>query len=170
MSNVAASVTGLLPSEDNDGNEEEFEITGTGGTEEDMQFDEVIGKLEEILIDDEFQDKQDAFFREHCHEFTHDEENKFIYTEIHKKYEAEVETYIEDRLKEEIAGFDMEHFLKQMQERKDQVQEELMELLWSFTEFVHFKQLILDFKDARDRAADSPLKISKVQHRGFPPN
>jgi len=43
--------------------------------------------------------------------FENDEENKLVYTDIFKSYQETVESFIANRLAEEIEGFSMEKFL-----------------------------------------------------------
>ncbi len=47
------------------------------------------------------------------------------------------------RLAETIEGFDMSRFEALLQTRTDQMEEELMEMLLSFVDFMVFKELIL---------------------------
>lgn len=62
------------------------------------------------------------------------EENKLIYMDIFKKYNENIESFITlvsslevnlfmQRLTEECENFKMEHFLAQVEERKDQIDE-----------------------------------------------
>ena len=47
------------------------------------KFDEIIGCIEDIVIDQPFQELQESFLEKHYHNFDIDtEENKLIYTEI----------------------------------------------------------------------------------------
>eukprot|EP00667_Euglena_gracilis_P026300 EG_transcript_31508 len=79
----------------------------------------------------------------HCHHFKEDDENKFIYTDIHLKYVQEIERYIERTLREEIEGFDMATFASLLQSRKEEVTGDIWDLLVSFTDFLTFKELML---------------------------
>jgi ADP-ribosylation factor 2-binding protein len=52
--------------------------------------------LQEIVIEDEFEDMQNEFFTKYCNQFEEDEENKLIYMDIFKKYTNLTESYIEN--------------------------------------------------------------------------
>lgn len=45
-----------------------------------------------------------------------------------------------------VPGFTMAEFLKLLQERTEQIDEQILEILHSFTDFLIFKGLILDYK------------------------
>ena len=78
-------------------------------------FDDIIGAIEDIVVGDKFQELQTSILEKYHHHFevcnmfngflqsfTHiiqdSEENKLIYTEIHKFYTTEMETFIETEL------------------------------------------------------------------------
>jgi ADP-ribosylation factor 2-binding protein len=54
----------------------------------------IVGTLQEIIIDAEFEIFQKKFCNEYCMHFEATEENKLIYTDIFKKYHDTIETYI----------------------------------------------------------------------------
>ena len=91
--------------------DEEFTFTGNSHTAEDDKFDEVVGTLQEILIDPKFEKLQKQFFDKHCLQFEATEENKLVYTSIFKQYQNEIEKFITQRLSEEIADFNVETFM-----------------------------------------------------------
>jgi The ARF-like 2 binding protein BART len=49
-------------------------------------FDRIIGALQEVLLDESFSSKQQAFLNEHCSEFEDTEENQLSYTGIFTQY------------------------------------------------------------------------------------
>lgn len=55
-----------------------------------------VEKLQEIVIEEEFEDLQEKFFAKYCDEFEEKEENKLIYTKIFKEYTQITESYIEE--------------------------------------------------------------------------
>uniref|UniRef100_A0A8C9P5J2 ADP-ribosylation factor-like protein 2-binding protein n=1 Tax=Spermophilus dauricus TaxID=99837 RepID=A0A8C9P5J2_SPEDA len=71
------------------------------------EFDAVVGYLEDIILDDEFQLLQRNFMDKYYQEFEDTEENKLIYTPIFNEYISLVEKYIEEQLLERIPGFNM---------------------------------------------------------------
>lgn len=64
----------------------------------------------DILIEDEFEEKQNKLLEENCHHFEATEENKLIYMDIFKKYTELIETHLEQRLQEEVEEFNMDLF------------------------------------------------------------
>lgn len=63
---------------------------------DDFKFDTFIERLQEIVIEDEFENMQESFFTKYCNEFEDSEENKLIYMDIFKKYTKLTESYIEE--------------------------------------------------------------------------
>ena len=51
--------------------------------------DAVLEELASLVAGDAFRAQQIAFFEQYCGEFDDAEENKLVYTEIHKKYEEQ---------------------------------------------------------------------------------
>ena len=124
---------------------EDFTIEGKTNHEE-AYFDMIISHIQDIVFDCKFKEMQNNFFKEHCNEFEENEENKLIYTEVFQKYKQTIESYIEDKLKEVIKGFNMTDFLKLLGKKGEQVDDHLADTLLSFTDFTVFKQLILEHK------------------------
>ena len=51
--------------------------------------------MQEIVIEEEFENLRNDLFEKYCDIFEDTEENKLIYTEIFKEYIKKLETYIE---------------------------------------------------------------------------
>jgi len=66
---------------------------------------------------------------------------------------ALVEHHIQDELKRRIPGFSMEDFTKSLEHRQDQIGGDILEMLLSFTDFLAFKQMFLDYKAAKEGTA-----------------
>ena len=109
---------------------------------------------------------QKKFCHERCMEFECSEENKLIYTTIHKEYIDTVENYIEKRLKQEITDFDMEKFASEISSRKDEIDEQILDLFESFSDFSAFKEMML-FAKAHLVATTPKLKSSKAAKLGL---
>ena len=86
-------VNGRLSSTANEYDEDDFDPDdlGTDGEHEEIlaqdreynQFDEIIGCIEDIVIEQQFQDLQESFLERNFHHFDiGTEENKLIYMEI----------------------------------------------------------------------------------------
>ena len=76
-------------------------------------------------------------------QFEATEENKLVYTSIFKQYNDTIEAYITERLTNAIPDFSMERFIALLKDRKDEIDEPLMDLLLSFSEFESFKEMML---------------------------
>merc|ERR1712107_266433 len=118
----------------------EHSASGSGG-----DFDEVIGAIEDIVVDDRFQDIQHNLMEKYSHHFEDTEENKLIYTEIHQIYTTEIETYIETELSQRFTEFSMERFLHQLEENREVLDGDIFDLLYSLSDFLVFKELFVDY-------------------------
>merc|ERR1739848_777262 len=113
-------------------------------------FDKVIGALEEVVLDDKFSTAQQDFLDKYCEIFEDSEENKLEYTECFTAYESLGEILLVNGLKERLGDeFDMGRFLKKVKDNYDRLPYDLTDMLESFTDFLAFKQLMLDHKKMR---------------------
>jgi hypothetical protein len=69
-------------------------------------------------------------------------------------------------LTEQIQGFNMESFLEMVEKRKDEIDEQIMDLLLSFVDFESFKEMML-FSRAHLVATTPKLKSSKAAALGL---
>ncbi|XP_037028147.1 ADP-ribosylation factor-like protein 2-binding protein [Bradysia coprophila] len=128
-------------------NFEEIKNENGHGTE---YFNRVIGFVEDIVVSEDFQNMQRNFLEKHYQEFDDNEENKIIYTDIFKEYTALMEIYIIRNLNRQMNGsFQMEKFAQELQNMKPGLDGEIFELLFSLTDFLTFKDMILDFKASK---------------------
>uniref|UniRef100_A0A0X3P045 ADP-ribosylation factor-like protein 2-binding protein n=1 Tax=Schistocephalus solidus TaxID=70667 RepID=A0A0X3P045_SCHSO len=109
-------------------------------------FDVVVGHLEDIMISDEFQTIQDNFIKQHCELFEDIDENKLCYTEIHNKYVLTVESFLENELRKKLPDFSMKEFIAEVGNKNDALDGEVFEMLITFTDFMAFKELMIDYK------------------------
>jgi ADP-ribosylation factor 2-binding protein len=113
----------------------------------DRHFDEIVGALEEMLVDEEFTSFQSAYLGQHCHEFEDNDENKLSYTTIFDTYVERMEAYIENYLSTRVPGFDMASFLEECEARgEEQLGGDAFDVLTSMSDFGEFKQLMLSQK------------------------
>lgn len=96
--------------------EESFALSFSSAS--DAEFDAVVGCLEDIIMDAEFQLLQRSFMDKYYQEFEDTEENKLTYTPIFNEYISLVEKYIEEQLLERIPGFNMAAFTTTLQHHK----------------------------------------------------
>ena len=100
------------------------------------QFDEIVGCIEDIVIEKQFQDLQESFLEKHYHHFDiGTEENKLIYMElfqvsfitltvhltelwnivivfVFQEYTKMLEEFIEGELEQRVENFCMKDFIK----------------------------------------------------------
>ncbi|NXD79076.1 AR2BP protein, partial [Halcyon senegalensis] len=106
----------------------------------DAEFDAVVGYLEDIIMDDDFQLIQRTFMEKHYQEFDDSEENKLIYTSIFNEYISLVEKYIEEKLLDRIPGFNMTAFTMSLQQHKDEKKKNIFDMLLKKKNFLAFKE------------------------------
>ncbi|TMW58537.1 hypothetical protein Poli38472_010096 [Pythium oligandrum] len=126
--------------------EEEIFCDDAGGNTDESLFDEMIGVLQDILIDPAFVDLQTDFCLNNCEVFEDVTENKLVYTDIFQRYIALIESFIERRLMEKIENFSMDELTRQMQEHEDEIPLDVIDVLLSCSDFEEFKNLMLSFK------------------------
>ena len=133
----------------------EEEFSSNKSSARDTRFDEVVGHIEDIVVSDAFQQANDHFLDKYYTDFDDSEENKLIYTPIFNEYISTVEKLIERELHKRMPTFDMVSFMGELPSRKEEISEELYDMLLSFTDFLMFKELMLDHKAFREgRVAD----------------
>ncbi|XP_069037266.1 ADP-ribosylation factor-like protein 2-binding protein isoform X2 [Lepisosteus oculatus] len=141
--------------------EEEFAVSNS--SDADAAFDAVIGNIEDIIMEDEFQHLQRSFMEKYYLEFDDSEENKLSYTPIFNEYvglaclswhnEAKIdllEKYIEQQLVERIPGFSMTAFTTSLKQHKDEVSGDIFDMLLTFTDFLAFKEMFVDYRAERE--------------------
>eukprot|EP00912_Choanoflagellata_sp_UC4_P000064 UC4_evm4s44 len=125
------------------------------GTKEDGFFDECVGVIQDLLLDETFVSETESFMVGNCHHFDPDsEENKLIYTELFQKYTDIVENFIQQTLADKVKDFDMEVFLNLLPEREDQIDPEIMDLLVNMGDFSSFKEMMLDIGRAQNSSTN----------------
>eukprot|EP00076_Gallus_gallus_P044547 XP_025010085.1 ADP-ribosylation factor-like protein 2-binding protein [Gallus gallus] len=97
-------------------------------------------------MDDDFQSIQRTFMEKHYQEFDDSEENKLIYTSIFNEYISLIEKYIEEKLLDRIPGFNMTAFTMSLQQHKDEMAGDIFDMLLTFTDFLAFKEMFLDYR------------------------
>ncbi|NP_001086325.1 ADP-ribosylation factor-like protein 2-binding protein [Xenopus laevis] len=128
--------------------EENFSLSVS--SPKDAEFDNVVGHLEDIIMDDEFQLLQHGFMDKHYHEFEDTEENKLTYTTIFNEYIGLVEKYIEEQLLQRIPAFDMSAFTSSLQCHREEIAGDIFDILLTFTDFLAFKEMFLDYKAEKE--------------------
>ena len=107
-----------------------------------------------------------TFTTKYCMEFEANEENKLSYTTIFKEYQDNIEGYLMAQLAKRIEDFSMEYFSEELQKRKDEIDEQIMDLLLSFSDFTQFKEMMI-FERAHFVATTPKPKSSKAAALGL---
>ena len=89
-----------------------------------------------------------------------------VYTTVFKEYTDVIETYLNAQLEGRVPDFSMERFITLLKDRKDQIDEVLMDLLLSFSEFESFKEMML-FARAHYVATTPKQKSGKAAALGL---
>ncbi|XP_041125488.1 ADP-ribosylation factor-like protein 2-binding protein isoform X1 [Polyodon spathula] len=134
--------------------EEDFAISNS--SDADAAFDAVVGYIEDIMMvsfnwaGDEFQQLQRNFMEKHYLEFEDSEENKLSYTPIFNEHIDLLEKYIEQQLTERMPGFSMSAFTTSLQQHKDEIAGDIFDMLLTFTDFLAFKEMFLDYRAEKE--------------------
>ncbi|CAH8863921.1 unnamed protein product [Trichobilharzia szidati] len=126
-----------------------FEELLAESQEPSSDFDVTVGHLEDIMMSDEFRSVQDKFMDAYYNEFEDTEENKLCYTEIHNKYISTVERMLEKQLCERMPNFSMRTFMDSLAPNSDCLDGEVFEMLYTFSDFLAFKEMMLDYKKVK---------------------
>ena len=117
-------------------------------------------------MDPSFEKMQKELCNQHCMKFDASEENKLIYMTIFKEYTDITENYLNQKLEEAVQGFSMDRFMKQLETRKDEIDETVMDLLLSLSDFDSFKEMML-FARAHFVATTPKPKSAKAAALGL---
>ncbi|KAM6946101.1 ADP-ribosylation factor-like protein 2-binding protein [Aplochiton taeniatus] len=128
--------------------EEDFALSNSSAA--DAAFDAVIGSIEDIIMEEEFQQLQQSFMEKHYLEFDDSEENKLSYTSIFNQYIELLEKHLEQQLLERIPGFDMAAFTLLLKQHQEEVSGDIFDMLLTFTDFVAFKEMFLDYRAEKE--------------------
>ncbi|EPY82995.1 ADP-ribosylation factor-like protein 2-binding protein [Camelus ferus] len=109
------------------------------------EFDVVVGSLEDIIMDAEFQELQRNFMDKYYQEFEDSEENKLTYTVIFNEYLSLREKYIEEQIVEQIPAFNTAAFTTTLKHHQDEVTHDIFNVLLTFTDFLAFKEMFLEY-------------------------
>ncbi|ELW71449.1 ADP-ribosylation factor-like protein 2-binding protein [Tupaia chinensis] len=129
---------------------EEESIAFSISSASEAEFDAVVGTIEDIIMNTKFQVLQRNFMDKYYQEFEDTEENKLTYTPIFNEYLSLVEKYIEAQLLERIPEFNMAAFTTTLKHRKDEVADDIFDMLLTFTDFLAFKEMFLDYKAEKE--------------------
>lgn len=112
---------------------------------------EFIDNLQQIVIEDEFSELRNNFFEKHYKKFD-DTENKHNYYLIFEEYVKQIEGFLTNELSKRIKNFNMKETIDFLIENKEQelIDEELLEMLCSLSDYNTFKNIIMDYKSDKE--------------------
>lgn len=125
---------------------EEVLASGQSNNEEDSSIDDCLAALEDIVFSQEFSELQDNFFGKYCSIFEDTEENLLVYTEIFNEYGRVLDEYLSKRLKDKLPNFNLSEFAAWLLTHEDEIAGDIVELIHSTTDFLHFKASMLEHK------------------------
>ncbi|XP_076589403.1 ADP-ribosylation factor-like protein 2-binding protein [Chaetodon auriga] len=131
-----------------DMDEENFAVSSSSAA--DAAFDAVIGYIEDIIMEEEFQQLQQSFMEKHYVEFEDSDENKLSYTPIFNEYVDLLEKYLEQQLVERLPGFNMDTFIELLMQHKEEVPGDIFDMLLTFTDFMAFKEMLLEYRAEKE--------------------
>ncbi|XP_060932019.1 ADP-ribosylation factor-like protein 2-binding protein, partial [Limanda limanda] len=129
---------------------DEENIATSSSSATDSAFDAVIGCIENIIMEDEFQQLQQSFMEKYYLEFDNSDENKLSYTPIFKEYVDRLEKHLEQQLMERIPDFNMKTFIELLMQHKEEVAGDIVEMLLTFTDFMAFKEMFLEYRAEKE--------------------
>ncbi|XP_029952895.1 ADP-ribosylation factor-like protein 2-binding protein [Salarias fasciatus] len=128
--------------------EEHFAASSSSAAE--TAFDNIIGLIEDIIMEEEFQQCQQSFMEKYYMEFEDSEENQLSYTPIFNEYVNLLEKHLEQQLVERIPGFHMNTFIELFMQHKDKVSDDILNMLLTFTDFMAFKEMFLEYRAEKE--------------------
>lgn len=144
--NVGSSGDSIVEMVDTD--EENFAISSSSAAE--SAFDAIIGCIENIIMEEKFQHLQQSFMDKYYLEFDDSDENKLSYTPIFTEYVDLLEKHLEQQLMERIPDFDMNSFTQLLVQHKEEVPPDIFDMLLTFTDFMAFKELFLEYRAEKE--------------------
>lgn len=134
--------------------------------DEEKQIYEFVDNLQQIVIEDEFSNLRNTFFEKYSGKFNKEsDENSIESYQIFKEYVNKIEGFLTKELNQRIKNLNIDLVLGCLINRKDEelIDEELLEMLISFTDFCVFKDMMLDYQENKN----SNLKMELSSLAGF---
>merc|ERR1711907_124776 len=134
--------------DDFEDDDDDIAFVSTGGNSgEDDLFDAIVGKLEEIIMDEEFNAQTTEFMQTNCVCFERGDEHKLEYTDNFEQYTNLIEEHVERGLREGIPDFCMETFLGLLEAREAEIGADVFDMLLSMSDFEVFKEQMVEYRE-----------------------
>lgn len=128
------------------GNEEIIASHCNTDNTEENEFDEMMGALQDILLDPEFVQLQASFSDQYADQFEDTDENKLEYTELFERYTTNIEDFLEQQMQLKLDSFSMERLCELLPDHEDEVPGDVMDILMQCSDFQEFKNFMLAHK------------------------
>ena len=99
------------------------------------------------MLDEQFEHIQAQFMRAHCGQFEAGEENRPEYMLVFNLYQQQVEHFVQEQLRLKVPGFAMGRFVGLLESRTEQIDEQILDMVESFSEFESFKRVMLEYRE-----------------------
>ena len=148
--------------------EDDFEESIVTKDSDNYKFDLFAEALQEIVIEDPFEKKQNDFCEKYYKIFEEKEENKLEYTKIFNEYTKTMEEFLEKELAKRVKEYKVDEFYKLLESKKFKIDEQLLDTLLDLSEFNSFKQMMLSYK--RDKGNNKEKIEFGIQVQKAPKN
>ena len=118
--------------------EDDFEESIVTKDSDNYKFDLFAEALQEIVIEDSFETKQNDFCEKYYKVFEEKDENKLEYTKIFNEYTKTMEEFLEKELAKRVKEYKVDEFYKLLESKKFKIDEQLLDTLLDLSEFNSF--------------------------------
>ena len=148
--------------------EDDFEESIVTKDSDNYKFDLFTEALQEKVIEDSFETKQNDFCEKYYKVFEEKDENKLEYTKIFNEYTKTMEEFLEKELAKRVKEYKVDEFYKLLESKKFKIDEQLLDTLLDLSEFNSFKQMMLSYK--RDKGNNKDKIEFGIQVQKAPKN
>ena len=129
--------------------DDDFEESIVTKDSDNYKFDLFAEALQDIVIEESFEKKQNDFCEKYYKLFEDKEENKLEYTKIFNEYTKKTEEFLEKNLKKRVTQYKIDDFYKMLESKKFKMDEQLLDTLLDLSDFNNFKDMMLNYKRAK---------------------
>mmetsp|Transcript_12300 Transcript_12300/g.22026 ORF Transcript_12300/g.22026 Transcript_12300/m.22026 type:complete len:220 (-) Transcript_12300:264-923(-) len=145
------------------------EDDGSNLDDDSRLFNNIVGAIEEFLMNPEFEEKKDEFLEKHYTVFEDSSENKLEYMDIFQKYTSMVEGLLDAHLKAVVPQFSIDYFTELLTARaaaagasnedddsalSSIIPPDVVDLVSSLVDFETFKEEVLAYKKEKEGSAE----------------
>ncbi|KAG5880782.1 hypothetical protein JTB14_015291 [Gonioctena quinquepunctata] len=136
---------------------DEINLFNESSDASEKKFAEVIGYVEDILVDENFNVILEQFFKNFSEEKDHD-----VDLDLYDNYVATVKKHIEEQLEEKVKSFKMPDFEEELGKRESEIGTDIVAILSSFRSFQAFKQFVENYRETREKITDISKTVVSV--------